>query len=325
MLSHLRALVGLANGKEKRESCTAWWQFLEGASRGGPLAVVIEDLHRADDVLLDFVDQATEQAGSFPLLVIVTARPELLDRRPAWSGGKLRAHTTTLGPLSDDDITRLLALSCARNGTSGQRHGTSGAATSGIFRAVASCAGGNPLFVIEYARMLWEDGLAESQDCHEVDELLDIGRVDVPLPLPPMVRRILASRLDSLPAKVKAVLLDAAVLGECVCEAGLAAVGGRTAGEVTPCLEYLERWEFLRKTSRESDAVAAGYVFRNTLVRDVAYRTIPQAMRAQKHERAAAWFKRLPGQNARLLAYHQRRATALSVPADRAAVPSKWL
>lgn len=323
MLSHLRALVGLGNGKEKRESCTAWWEFLEEASRGGPLVVVIEDLHRGDDVLLDFIDHVTEQVGSFPLLVIVTARPELLDRRPAWSGGKLRANTTTLGPLSDDDTTRLLALSCVRNGVSGQHHGTSGPGTSGVFRAVVSCAGGNPLFTIEYARMLWEDGLAESQDRHEADELLNIGRVDVPLPLPQLVRRVLASRLDSLPAEVKVVLLDAAVLNERVCEAGLAAVGGRTAGEVAPCLEYLERWEFLRKTSRESDAAAASYVFRNSLVRDIAYRTIPQAMRAQKHERAAAWLERLPGKNARLLAYHQRRATVLSVPADRATVPPR--
>jgi DNA-binding SARP family transcriptional activator/class 3 adenylate cyclase len=322
MLSHLRAQVGVDNGEETLKvqggSFTAWRQFLEEASSVGPLVVVLEDLHRADDVLLDFVDHVTESAGSFPLLVIVTARPELLDRRPAWSGGKVRASTTTLDPLSDDDTARLLALSCARNGTSGQHHGALGIGATGVFRAMASCIGGNPLFAIEYAQMLWEDGPAGFRDRHGIDNLHDTGRVDVPLPLPQLVHRVLASRLDSLPVEVKAVLLDAAVLGERVCEASLAAVSGRAAGEVSSCLEYLERWEFLRQTSREPDIAAASYVFRHALVRHVAYRMIPRTVRAEKHERAAAWCERSPGQNANLLAYHQRRATVLSVPVDGA-------
>jgi DNA-binding SARP family transcriptional activator/class 3 adenylate cyclase len=319
MLSHLRALVGVAEGEEMLNvqggSFTAWQQFLEEASSAGPLVVVLEDLHRADDVLLDFVDHVTESAGSFPLLVIVTARPELLDRRPAWGGGKARASTTTLDPLSDDDTARLLALSCARNGASDQHHGALGTGVTDAFRAVASCVGGNPLFAIEYAHMLREDGPAGFRDRHEIDHLLDTGRVDVPLPLPQLVHRVLASRLDSLPAEVKAVLLDAAVLGERVCEASLAAVSGRTAGEVSSRLEYLERWEFLRKTSREPDVASVGYVFRHALVRDVAYRMIPRTVRAEKHERAAAWLESMSGKNASLLAYHQRQAAVLSVPA----------
>jgi DNA-binding SARP family transcriptional activator/class 3 adenylate cyclase len=320
VLSHLRDLVGLDNGEEKqqiqREPSTAWQQFLAIASSGGPLVVVIEDLHRADDVLLDFVDHLTEQARLLPLLVIVTARPDLLDRRPAWGGGKARAIITTLDPLSDDDATRLLALSCARSGTSAWHPGASGTSATGVLRAVASRVGGNPLFIIEYARMLREDGLAGFRDPHEADELLNTGRADLPLHIPQSVHRVLASRLDSLPAEVKAVLLDAAVLGDFVCEAGLAAVGGRAASEVSPCLEYLERWEFLTQTSREPDLTAASYVFGNVLVRDVAYRMIPRTTRADKHERAMAWLKSLPGQNAKLLAYHQRQATVSSVPAD---------
>jgi predicted ATPase len=248
--------------------------------------------------------------------VIVTARPDLLDRRPAWGGGKIRATTITLNPLSDDDTTHLLALLCARNGTSGRRHGVSGTGVTGVLHTVASCVGGNPLFIIEYARMLREDGPTGFRDPHEADELLDTGRVDLPLHIPQSVHRILTSRLDSLPAEVKAVLLDAAVLGDFVCAAGLVAVGGRAAGEVSQCLEYLERWEFLTQTSREPDVSAASYVFRNALVRDVAYQMIPRTTRADKHERATAWLGRLPGQHTKLLAYHQRQATVLSVPAD---------
>lgn len=327
MLSHLWALLGLDNGEEKqmvqRESFTAWLQFLEEASSGGPLAVAIEDLHRAGDILLDFVDYVTKQVGSLPLLVIVTARPELLDRRPAWGGGKVRTNTTLLDPLSEDDATRLLVLSCASNGTTGEHHGTSGTGITGIFRAVVPCVGGNPLFTIEYARMLWEHDHGGFQDSREIDKLSDTGRVDVPLPLPQLVHRVLASRLDTLPTDVKAVLLDAAVLGQRVCEAGLAAVGARTTGEVFPCLRYLERWGFLRRMSRELDAAVTSYVFRHALVRDVAYRMIPRTVRAEKHERAAAWIEKLPGQNAKLLAYHQCQATVLSVPANGATVPAQ--
>ena len=324
MLSRLWDLIGVDNGEDMLKvrggSFTAWRQFLEEASSAGPLVVVLEDLHRADDILLDFVDHVTESAGSFPLLVIVTARPELLDRRPTWGGGKTRASTTTLDPLSEDDTARLLALSCARNGASGQHHGASGTGVTDVFRAVASCVGGNPLFTIEYARMLWKDGPAEFRDRHEIDNLLNTGRVDVPLPLPQLVHRVLASRLDSLSAEVKTVLLDAAVLGEQVCEASLAAVSGRAAGEVSSCLEYLERWEFLRQTSREPDIAAASYVFRHSLVRDVAYRMIPRTVCAEKHERAAAWLEKLPEKNTNSLAYHKRQATVLSASADGAAV-----
>lgn len=326
MLSHLRALIGVDNGVDNGEdmlkvqggSFTAWRQFLEEASSAGPLVVVLEDLHRADDVLLDFIDHVTESAGSSPLLVIVTARPELLDRRPAWGGGKTRASTTTLDPLSEDDTALLLALSCARNGASGQHHGASGTGVTDVFRAIASYVGGNPLFAIEYARMLWKDGPARFRDRHEIDNLLNTCRVDVPLPLPQLVHRVLASRLDSLSAEVKTVLLDAAVLGERICEASLAAVSGRAAGEVSSCLEYLERWEFLRQTSREPDIAAASYVFRHALVHDVAYRMIPRRVRAEKHERAAAWLERQPGKNTNSLAYHKRQATVLSVSADGA-------
>lgn len=323
MVSQLRVLIGLDNSEKKQQiqPVTAWRNFLELATSGGPLVVVIEDLHRADDVLLDFVDHVTEQARSFPLLVIVTARPELLDRRPAWGGGKVRANTTTLDPLSDDDAIRLLTLSCARNVTSDQRHGTPDTGTISVFRELVSCVGGNPLFAIEYARMLREGGSVEFRDPHEADMLPNIGRVGVPLPCPPLVHRVLASWLDSLPVEVKAVLLDAAVLGEHVCETGIAAVSGRIAGEVSPCLEYLERWEILRKTSRELEFAAASYVFLHTLVRDVAYRMIPRATRAEKHELAAAWLEGLPGQNANLLTYHKRQSTVLSVPPDSALIP----
>ena len=54
--------------------------------------LVFEDLHWADDALLDFVDLLADRAGDVPLLVVCTARPELLERRPGWGGGKRERH-----------------------------------------------------------------------------------------------------------------------------------------------------------------------------------------------------------------------------------------
>ena len=76
-----------------------------------PLVLVFEDLHWADDELLDFVDHLVEWAGAVPILIVCTSRPELLERRPAWGGGKLNATTLSLAPLSEADTSRLLGES----------------------------------------------------------------------------------------------------------------------------------------------------------------------------------------------------------------------
>ena len=111
--SHLRPLVGLAGGAEARgdardEAFTAWRRFFEELAAERPLVLVFEDLHWADDNLLDFVDHLVDWASGVPLLVVGTARPELLTRRPGWGGGKPNALTISLSPLSDDETSLLL-------------------------------------------------------------------------------------------------------------------------------------------------------------------------------------------------------------------------
>lgn len=86
----------------------AWRRFLAAVADGGPLVVVLDDLHEADDAVLDVVEDLAESSRPVPMLVIATARPELLRRRPAWGGGKRQATTLTLDPLSDAAIDRLL-------------------------------------------------------------------------------------------------------------------------------------------------------------------------------------------------------------------------
>ena len=111
--AHLLALLGLAEeaqlgGDRRKEAFAAWRRFLEGLAEQRTLVVVVEDIHWADESLLDFLDELVDWVTDVPLLVVATARPELLERRPGWGGGKLNATTLALAPLSDEQTARLL-------------------------------------------------------------------------------------------------------------------------------------------------------------------------------------------------------------------------
>ncbi|MFD9407332.1 BTAD domain-containing putative transcriptional regulator [Streptomyces sp. NPDC059989] len=102
------------------EVLDAWGQLLQEAARQEPLVLCIDDLHRADDVVLDAVEELAETAGSGPLLVVAGAGPELLLRRPSWSGGKSHATTVTLGRperVSNEQLVELLLSATRSEGT----------------------------------------------------------------------------------------------------------------------------------------------------------------------------------------------------------------
>src|SRR5437868_2112407 len=109
----LRPLLGIGGddetGGERSESFTAWRRFFESLAEQHPLVMVFEDIHWAGDELLDFVDELPDWIEGIPLLVLCTARPELLDRRSGWGGGKRNAATISVTPLDADDTARLIA------------------------------------------------------------------------------------------------------------------------------------------------------------------------------------------------------------------------
>ncbi len=112
--AHLRPLIGIGlavelGGDRRAEAFATWRRFLEVLAEQGPAVLVVEDLHWADEVLLDFLDHLVDWATDVPLLVVCTARPELLAHRPGWAGGKLNATTITLSPLTEADTARLVA------------------------------------------------------------------------------------------------------------------------------------------------------------------------------------------------------------------------
>jgi len=293
---HLRPLVGLsaeadARGDPRDEAFAAWRRFFERLADERPLVLVFEDLHWADDVLLDFVDELVEWASGVPLLVLGTARPELLSRRPAWGGGKPNAVTISLSPLSDTDTARLVAGLLGRPVVDAATQAT-----------LLAHAGGNPLFAEEFVRLVEERG--------------------GDLAVPESVQGIIAARLDALPADDKALLQDAAVLGRTFWDGGVAAIGERDPRALDRALHGLERREFVRRERRSSVEDETELIFRHALLREVAYNQIPRPLRADKHRRAGEWIESLsPDRSedrAEMLAHHYASALEFAEAAGRA-------
>ncbi len=292
---HLRPLVGLETGSEvgadrRGEAFAAWRRFFEAIAEQRPLVLVFEDLHFADDGLLDFVDHLVDWASGVPLLVLGTARPELLARRPGWGGGKPHALTLSLSPLSDDETARLVHALLEQP-----------VLDAAVQETLLERAAGNPLYAEEFVRMMEEHDPAEE------------------LPLPETVQGLIAARIDGLTADEKAIFQNAAVLGKVFwlgAVASLAAVERRVAEEL---LHALERKEFVRRERRSSVAGETEYAFRHLLVRDVVYGQIPRQPRAEKHRQAAAWIASLarPEDQAELVAHHFLSALELFRAAGR--------
>ena len=294
VLPHLRLLLGLAEESDpgadrQAEAFAAWRRFFEGLAEQRPLVLVFEDLHWADRGLLDFLDHLAEWATGVPLLVVCTARPELLDRSPGWGGGKLNVTTLRVAPLSEEETSRLLGELLGRPVLPAEAQ-----------QALLTRAAGNPLYAEQFARVVAERGSAED------------------LPLPENVQGLIAARLDLLPAEEKRLLQDAAVVGRTFWTGPLAAMGAE--GSIEQVLHALERKEFVRRGRRSSVADEAEYMFRHVLVRDVAYGQIPRSDRAEKHRRAAEWIDSLGRQDdhAEMLAYHYVSALELARAAGTA-------
>lgn len=291
----LQPLVGIADdasgGDRRVEAFAAWRRYVEGLAAERATVLVFEDLHWADDGLLDFVDSLIDWATDVPLLVVATARPELLGRRPHWGGGKTNAATLSLAPLSEAETAELVHAILERSVLPAE-----------VQSLVLARAGGNPLYAEEFARMVEERGGLPS------------GRE---LDLPDSVQGLISARLDALSRVEKELLQHAAVAGKVFWPSALTA--SRDRAELDAALRSLELKEFVRRERRSSVEGELQYAFRHVLVRDVAYQQIPRALRAEKHEQVADWIEQhVRGDDAaELLAHHYSHALDYSRAAGR--------
>jgi class 3 adenylate cyclase/tetratricopeptide (TPR) repeat protein len=279
VLLHLRPLVGQASeaSGSQEEAFAAWRRFFEALAEQRPLVLMFEDIHWADDGVLDFIEHLVDWVRDVPVLILCTARLELLERRPAWGGGKVNAATVALAPLSDEETAQLIAVLSERPLLDAEVQST-----------LLDRAGGNPLYAEQYVRMLAERGTAED------------------LPLPESVQGIIAARLDQLPAEEKTLLQDAAVVGKVFWLGSL----GATERE----LHALQQKEFVQRARRSSVEGEVEFAFKHLLVRDVAYGQIPRSERAAKHLHTAEWIESLgrPEDHAEMVAHHYSNALELS-------------
>ena len=286
---HLRPLLGLGSddlsGDTRGEAFAAWRRFIEAIAESGPTVLVFEDLHWADDGLLDFVDNLVDWVDGVPLLVLCTARPELLDRRPDWGGGKRNATVVSLAPLADEDTAGLVLALLERPLLDVEAQ-----------QALVARAAGNPLYAEEFVR------------------ILEAG-ANVDTALPDTIQGIVAARVDLLPPAEKELLRNAAVLGKVFWSDALASIGGVEPWELSETLRSLERKEFIRREHRSSVAGASQHAFVHALVRDTTYGQLPRAARAARHVEAAAWIESLPEDRAEdraeTLAHHYLTAIEL--------------
>ncbi len=229
---------------------------LERAAEQAPLVCVFDDLHWAEPALLDLVEHVADWSRVAPILLLCIARPDLLDRREGWAGGKLNATTVLLEPLSAEETDELI-----------ERLAPVGADLQARIRQAAE---GNPLFVEEMLAMVRDAG-------------------DGDVTVPPTIQALLAARIDQLDTNERVVLERGAVEGQVFHRRAVEALAPDEP-EVRRRLMGLVRKEFVRPDKpmlRGDDA----FKFRHLLIRDAAYDALPKATRADLHGRFALWLE----------------------------------
>jgi class 3 adenylate cyclase len=302
-------LMGVSEVASAEETFWAIRRMFEAIAREGPLVLLFDDIHWGEATFLDLVEHVADWSRDVPILLVCMARPELLDTRPSWSGGKLNASTISLESLSDAECEALI----------GNLLGSED--LSGIVRdRISSAAEGNPLFVEEMLSVLIDDGRLVREDGRWLParDLTDVT-------VPPTITALLAARLDQLGSAERAVLEAASVVGK---EFFLGVVREllpeRARPSVPALLMSLVRKEFIRP-DRSTLPGEDMFRFRHLLIRDAAYEALPKSTRADLHDRTAGWIEGVAGERIaeqeEILGYHLERANGylleLGTPGDR--------
>jgi tetratricopeptide (TPR) repeat protein len=269
--------------------------------------VVLDDLHWAEPTLLDLVEHLAERSRGAPILLCCLARPELLEARPGWLAGRANAALVRLEPLSDDESAELLGQLVGG--------GLDGAAAARLARA----AEGNPLFLEELVAMLVEEGDLRADG----DRPGQAGLAAVPLP--PTIHALLAARLDQLDPGQRVALSRGAVVGQVFERRAALTLAPPELREGLPALlRRLVVTELLRPAP-PGMAGDDAFQFHHLLLRDVAYEWLPKRLRAELHERLAAWVEETAGprrgEYGEILGWHLEQAarylTELGPETDR--------
>jgi class 3 adenylate cyclase len=256
-------------------------RLFQALARERPLLVVLEDIHWGEPTFLELIDHLADWSRDAPIFLLCVARPELLEKRPGWGGGKLNATSLALKPLTDDESNELIDHLTGETGVSDADR-----------RQIADAAEGNPLFVEQMVAMLAEDG-----------EELEV---------PPTIQGLLAARLDRLSPEERAVIARASVVGKRFWEGPVAYLLPEAARPVVGAkIQQLVR-KGLVQPDRPIVPGEEGYRFGHMLIRDAAYAGISKKDRADLHEQFARWIEENAGERLieveEILGYHLEQA-----------------
>jgi class 3 adenylate cyclase len=284
--------AGELESTDRAALLAAWRMVIESAALAQPLVLVIEDLHWSSDSLLDLLEYILQPRADAPILMIALSRPELLDRRPTWGGGRRNHLSLALAPLPDRSVEELVRSLL---------EGASPDVVDGVVRR----AEGNPFYAGEIVQSVIERA-GTLEDMDRIEEAVNT--------LPDTVQATVLARLDLLEPSQREVLKVGSVFGRSFRASGIGAVAPDLA-EVAPaaCEELAER-DLIRPSGVD------GYVFRHILIREVAYQTLPRAERARLHAAAARWLEQRRADDdgmAELIAFHYREAATLAKASAR--------
>jgi class 3 adenylate cyclase/tetratricopeptide (TPR) repeat protein len=276
VVNEVTSAVGLADSAGSGEE-TFWAvrKLFEALARERPLVVVIDDLQWAETTFVDLVEHVADWSRETPILLLCLARPELLDDRPGWAGGKLNATSILLEPLSDDETGTLIGNLLTQ-------------LADDVRTRVTEAAEGNPLFVEQMVAMVAENG--------DVREEISV---------PPTIQALLAARLDRLESGERTVIESASVVGKEFWPGAVAELA--PAVDVRPTVQQLVRKELIRPV-RSVFAAGDAFRFRHQLIRDAAYAGMAKEARAEQHERFADWLEASRSGYEEIVGHHLEQA-----------------
>ena len=281
--SHLSLLLGIGGEASPGKDAIFFSarRFVESLARRSPSIFIFEDIHWSDPSLLDLIDSLASKARAVPALFLCLARPELYDVRPTWGGGLPAFTALPLEPLSESESATL----------AGHFVGEISDFSHDLAR-LTEVAEGNPLFIEELISSVAERPEQSSRE------------------LPTTVRGIIAARIDGLPNASRKVILDASVVGKVFWRGALDLLSGN--GHVREGLDFLEARDFVRREPVSRLFGDEEFTFRHMLTREVAYSTIPKALRRERHAAVAGFLEETAheggGESASMLAHHYREA-----------------
>jgi len=273
------------------ETHEAWRAFFTGLTADRPAIVVIEDIHWADDPLLDLLEELADRVAG-PLLFVCPARPDLAQHRTAWGGGKRNFSSIFLEPLSHDDAARLVEFLLAVEELPGDTRD-----------AMLARADGNPLFLEEIIRQLVDEGriVRDGKRWKATEDIAEIV-------IPDTVQAVLAARIDLLPPVERSALLSASVVGRVFWNGPVARLLNDGDELADDALVRLEDRELVVSQLGSRIAGEREFLFKHVLTRDVAYGTLARRDRARAHADVADWIEAAAGERQRefadLLAHH---------------------